>query len=130
MRRTGGKSRDETGFISIQYVMAAGFSLLFLVMMMNLVAIQYGRSVVRASADEASRAGARVVTDPVKSCDDRAHAVAAQVERLASSVEVRCQIVGSQMQATAVAHFPSWLPGMPTFTEEATAVSRREVAPT
>jgi hypothetical protein len=122
------KARNDDGFLSVEYMVSVALSLAFLVMMVNFVVLQYGRGVVRASADEGARAGARVSADAVASCTDRGHQVLRGLGKLAT-VQYSCSIQGQQMVATADAKFTPWFPGVPTFSENATAYSVKEVKP-
>jgi len=119
----------QGGFASIEWMVAVGFSFLFLVMVSNLVLVQYGQGLVRASVDEAARAGARFSSDPVTSCRNRAQDVLDGVGRLASNIEISCVVVNGQVRATTSADFEGWLPGIPSFHENAVATSGQEVAP-
>lgn len=123
------KSRDESGFVTIEFMVATAFSFLLLVMVTNIVLVQYGRGVVRASVDEAARAGARFSADPIASCKTRQQEVVGGLGKFAQNLESNCEIVNGQVRATASADFPGWLPAVPTFHEEATAISGQEKAP-
>lgn len=110
-------------------MVAVAFSFLLLVMLTNLVLVQYGRGLVRAAVDEGVRAGARFDADPVGACEERAKSVLDGIGKLGSDITITCQPAGDQVQATANAKFEGWLPVVPTFEENATAISRKEVAP-
>lgn len=120
--------RRERGFISVEYMMAVAFTLLFLVMMTNLVVVQYGRGVVRAAVDEGARAGA-LVDNSLDRCNERATSMLDNISGIGKANDVRCIIEGDQVEARASVQFAAWLPGIPTMTENATAVSRKERAP-
>jgi len=121
--------QDESAFISVEIMVATAFSILFLVMMTNFVVIQFARGVVRAAADEGARAGARVVTDPIASCNNRAHSVIDGSGKMVAGTQITCAIVGDQIQATALAKFQPWMPGIPVINERVIAISHKEEVP-
>ncbi len=121
--------RSERGFVSVEFMVATCFSFLLLVMVTNLVLVQYGRGIVRASVDESARAGARFSTDPIASCKKRQSDVVGGLGKLATNVESKCELVNGQIRASASADFPGWLPGVPTFHENSVALSGQEKAP-
>lgn len=123
------RTSDEAGFLSIQYMVAVGLSLLFLVMMTDFVVIQYGRGIVRAAADEGARAGARVVNDPLARCEQRSRQVLQSAGKIASDVDVACAMKAGQVEVTTSAKFQPWVPGIPVMSEKATAISHKETAP-
>ena len=57
--RAGRRLDRAHGFVTMGFVLAVGFSMLFFVLLANLLAVQYGRGVVRAALDEGARHGAR-----------------------------------------------------------------------
>jgi NAD(P)-dependent dehydrogenase (short-subunit alcohol dehydrogenase family) len=119
---------DEDGFVSVQYIVAAAFSLLFLVLMTNIVVVQYARGVVRTAADEGVRAGARVVDDPQQHCEDRARSALEAGGEMTAGAVVTCTVTSEQIEATADATFEPWLPLMPRITEHTVSVSTKESA--
>ncbi|MEX2619135.1 MAG: hypothetical protein WD250_02840 [Egibacteraceae bacterium] len=123
-------TRHEGGFITAQYMAVAGFSLLFVVALVNLVVFQYGRGVVRAALDEGVRAGARA-TAGVAECEARAGDVLADLlgGAMGTGVALACTDEGDTLRATADVVFVGWLPAVPdwAFTVEAAAV--REAVP-
>ena len=116
----------ETGFVSVQYIVATAFSLLFLVLMVNIVVVQYARGVVRTAADEGVRAGARVVDNPERRCEDRARDALEAGGKLTAGTTVTCTVDGNRIQATTDASFEPWLPLMPRLTEHDVSVSTKE----
>lgn len=127
---SGAKRRPrETGFATAEWMMAVGLSFLFMVMMVNFIAVQYGRGVLRAAADEGARTGARVVSDPVSVCQARENQILDGLGSMAGNVQATCVQQGGQIHAQASAQFKGWLPGIPTFNENANAISHAEKAP-
>lgn len=119
--------RDETGFITIQIVAAVGFSLILLTMLANLVVFEYGRGVVRAALDEGVRMGSRGLATE-RECLNRIQAtIDEMIVAMADEVEVTCQDKGDRVEASAVADFEAWMPGVPDwrFAIEAVAVKER-----
>lgn len=53
-----GADSAESGFATVQHIVAASIVLVFFVVLTNLVVMQYGRAVMRSAADEGARAGA------------------------------------------------------------------------
>lgn len=121
--------RSDTGFVSVEFLVAVCFSLLFMVYLSNFILIQYGRGLMRAAVDEGARAGARVTDNPVGNCEVRIADVLDGMGGLGRDITYSCSVVGEQMQATAVAAFQPWVPGVPTISSEATAYSVKEEAP-
>ncbi|HVM00774.1 MAG TPA: hypothetical protein VM324_15905 [Egibacteraceae bacterium] len=119
--------RAEGGFVTVQYVAVVGLSLLFVVMLANLVVFQYGRGVVRAALDEGARAGTRTTAGAAE-CEARAGDVLADLlgGAMGAGVRLRCADDGDLVRASADVVFVGWLPAVPDwrFTAEATA-SRR-----
>lgn len=120
---------NESAFATVEFMVAVAFSFLLLVMVANLILVQYGRGVVRAAVDEGARAGARFEVDAVDTCEARVDAVIGTLGKMGNDVTVSCTLTDEQVRATATASFEGWLPVVPTFTEEASALARKEVAP-
>lgn len=120
----------EHGFVTVQYVAVVGLSLVFVVVLLNLVVFQYGRGVVRAALDEGVRAGARA-TAGESECEARAGDVLADLlgGAMGSGVTLRCTDNGSHLHATADVVFVGWLPAVPDWRFTAEAASVREQAP-
>jgi hypothetical protein len=119
----------EHGFVTIEFLVAVGFSLLVLVMITNLVMVQFGRGVVRAAVDEGARAGARLSADPVQVCLDRTQRTLESIGQLGDVTAADCELVDGQVRSVATADFEGWLPFVPVFTEDAEATARLEVEP-
>jgi len=89
-----------------------------LILVSNVVAIQYASGAVRTAVDEAARAGARLGGTPAE-CQSEAD----QVLRgrggllrgaMGDSIEVACTIDGSVMVASATGEFEWWIGGIPS----------------
>jgi Flp pilus assembly protein TadG len=111
------RARRDSGFTTIQFVVATGLSLLVFVAMANLVVFLYARAAVRAAVDEAARAGARADAT-VADCRDRAQSTLAGLVggRLGSQVRVRCEETAGVVRLHADVHLAAWLPGVPDWT--------------
>lgn len=116
----------ERGFLTVQYLVATGLSLVVFTLLANLVVFQYGRGVIRASLDEAARAGSRVTTSPaaaVAACDETAAEARAALlgGALGDGLTIRCEVARDRVVATADAELTPWLPAVPSwrFTERA-----------
>jgi hypothetical protein len=133
-RHRAGRS-DDRGFVSVEMVMAFAFSLLLLTTLTNLILVQYGRGIMRAAVDESARAGARVIENDtidlnaVAKCKQRQDDVLKGLGKLGSVTSSNCEVVDGRVQSTVSADFDGWLPGIPTFSDTATAVSVKEQAP-
>ncbi len=102
--------------------------MLFFVLLANLLAVQYGRGVVRAALDEGARHGARYGASAA-ACEDRIRSVMAGLlaGEMGSGVSYWCSKGTARTEALARVVFPSWLPGVPNFRFEmgATAATER-----
>jgi hypothetical protein len=118
------------GFVSIQFVAAAGLCLVILTMVANLIVFQYAHGVVRAALDEGARAGAPLGADATD-CLERASSVLADLlgGEIGTGVEVACADTGDRVVATADAVFPGWLPGVPDWAVTLRATAAKEVLP-
>jgi hypothetical protein len=130
------RRNSEGGFTSVEWMVAVAFSLLVMVMLVNFIAIQYGRGVLRAAADEGARAGNRVnlqnPTAPLSACQAREKDLLDGLGSMASDVQFNCRYVnGQNVQAQASATFKGWLAFVPSVAETATAssVSEQQRAP-
>jgi hypothetical protein len=111
------RTRDDSGFTTIQFVVATGLSLLLFVAMANLVVFLYARGAVRAAVDEAARAGARADAT-ADDCRTRAQSTLDGLVggRLGSQVRVRCESTSDVVRVRADVHLTAWLPGVPDWT--------------
>lgn len=118
--------RREGGFVTVQYVAVVGLSLVFVVLLTNLVVFQYGRGVVRAALDEGVRAGTRATAGAAE-CEARAGDVLADLlgGAMGTGVRLACTDDGVHVRATADVVFTSWAPGVPDWRFGARAQARR-----
>jgi hypothetical protein len=92
-------------------------TLVLLLGLVNLVAMQYGQGAIRTALDEGARYGA-FLGNTVVECENRAEAVLhgdAGLLRgsLGDTIAVRCEIDGDLMRAVATGSFDWWLGGLP-----------------
>lgn len=120
----------ERGFATVQYVTVMAFSLLTLVLLVNFVAFQYGRGVVRAALDEGTRAGSRVEASE-EECELRAQEVLDDLLGGPMGDTARdtlqCEVLGGRVRAVATASFASWIDPVPTWSFEVEAVAVKEL---
>ncbi len=97
--------------MTIQYVLATGFSLILLVLIANLLVDLYARAAVRDALDEAARAAVPVGASAA-ACRDRADAVVAGLLHgsVGRDVAVRCTVTATEVAADADVRLASWLP--------------------
>jgi len=136
---TGGPHRSrDGGFATIQFVLATGLALLFLVLVANIIVFQYGRGVVRAATDEAARAGSLAAgsdAERVEACGHRADDVLDDLLSgpLGDGVAVSCSVEYSGpvpvVTARADVTFRSWIDPVPDWSFTATAVAVSEEEP-
>ncbi|MDJ0961455.1 MAG: hypothetical protein QNJ88_12415 [Acidimicrobiia bacterium] len=92
-------------------------TMVLLLGVVNLIAMQYGRGAVRTALDEGARYGALLGNDG-EDCEQRAEMVLRGDSgllrgTLGDSITVTCQVVGDTMRATAVGTFDWWVGGLP-----------------
>ncbi|CAN5509584.1 hypothetical protein BH23ACT7_BH23ACT7_12650 [soil metagenome] len=124
--------RDEDGFLTPQFVVAVGLSLILLVLLANLIVMQYGRGVVRAALDEGARRGSRVSADPAGECAARARDVLADLldgPMGLGVAPIACTDTGDRLVARTTVTFLGWLPGAPDWSFDAEASAVKERAP-
>ncbi len=128
MRDVRPRLASDGGFLTVQFVVAVGLSLLLLSDLANLVVFQYARGVVRAALDEGVRAGSRA-TAAAAECQARAQAVLDDLLSgpLGDAVVIGCTDTGDRMLARADVTLHAWAPMVPdwSFLTEATAVKER-----
>ena len=111
------------------FVVAAGFSMLFFVLMANLLVVQYGRGAVRVALDEGARHGARFEVGGSE-CEGMVRSVLGGLlgAGMASGVSFQCAKGSHRTEARAQVVFPAWLPWVPDYRFEmsATAATERE----
>lgn len=124
----GPRRERACGFATVNFVVTAGFSLLFFLVLANLLVVQYGRAAVRVALDEGARHGARVGADAL-GCEARIGSVLDGLlgGEMGEGVSYRCARDAERTRARALVRFPAWLPGLPDFRFEmgATATSER-----
>jgi hypothetical protein len=88
--------------------------MVFLAILLNLIAIQYARGVVRAALDEGVRRAAPApasVTDCYEGMSDVLEDLMAGP--LGEEVTTSCVVAAGQVTAFAKARFAAWVPGVP-----------------
>ncbi len=124
--------RGEWGFVTIQYLLAIGLSLIALVWMTNFIVIQYARGVVRGALDEGVRAGSRGRASEFD-CENRARAVLADLLQgpMGDGVSAPdCRVSPSgRIEASARATFRTWIPPVQQLTFHLKAGTLKEQAP-
>lgn len=130
-KRTG--PRSDWGFVTIEYVLAVGLSMVVLVVIANVVVFEYGHGVVRAAVDQGVREGARTPS-PVASCQAAAQQViddllGGRTGPMGSGVSITCTQAGTQIAATAHARFHAWLRPIPDWSFSASASGAVEGTP-
>ena len=106
---------SDAGFTSVQFVLAAGLSLILFLALANLVVVQYGRGAVRSALEQGARVGA--VTRSVLACEATAWEVVDQLlgGSMSDRLELRCSVGGAGVVASADAVFEAWVPLTPDF---------------
>lgn len=112
---------------TVEIMVIVTFSLLILVTIANLIAVQFGRGTLRAAVDEAARVGARLSDDPIATCERRQAELLSGLGKVARNVNGQCEIVDGVVTARASATFTGWI--IPDITQEASAGSVQELAP-
>ncbi len=98
------------GFTTIQFVVAAAWSLVLLVLVANVLVDLYARGAVRDALDDGVRAGAPAGATAV-SCERRAReAVSNLLRGPLADVRTRCEQSGELIVAEATVTLHSWLP--------------------
>lgn len=127
------RHRDQSGFVTIEYVLAVLISLVVLVAIANLIVFEYGHGVVRAAVDEGVRQGSRTTT-PVASCEAAARQVIADLlggrdGSMGAGVGINCTQVGARLDARATGHFKAWLKPIPDWSFTAASTAAVEPSP-
>ena len=126
VRRRG----DEDGYLTIQFVVAVGFSLLLLVLIANVIIVQYAQGVARSAAEEGAQAGSRLSATKVE-CEARANEVLGTLlgGAMGANVEVGCNVGPTEVAATVQYTFTPWLPLIPAWTGSQTSFAVKETLP-
>jgi hypothetical protein len=116
--------RDERGFLTLQFVVATGLSLVLLALVANLLVDLYARAAIREALDEGVHAAVPVDAEP-GACEARARAVLRDLlpGPIGDDVTITCETEPVHSRARAEVTLRSWLPVLPawTFTIEASA---------
>ncbi|MFM8305092.1 MAG: hypothetical protein ACKOA9_12495 [Actinomycetota bacterium] len=106
----------ERGSATLALVVAAGLALVVFVTLVDVVTMQFTRSVLRAAADEAVRVGSRADA-PVAACEARARSVLEGLlgRTLRARVSFTCGVSGTPpvVDARGELTLVPWLPGLP-----------------
>jgi hypothetical protein len=123
----------DRGFGTVEYLAAVGISLILLVMVANVIVVQYGRGVLRAAVDEGVRDGSRYFADEELAavegrCEHRAREVLHNLlrGRMGRGLEPRCRATDSDVTAVIEGRFEGWLPGIPDFDATTRGAAARE----
>jgi hypothetical protein len=111
-------------------LLVVGFSLLVVVWFANVIAMTYGRGVVRAALDEGARAGSRL-TASVGECEARAEEVLASLlgGTMGRELRIVCTATPTEVRASATGIFRSWMPPVPDWGLDMSASAQRSLAP-
>ncbi len=132
MRRATRRGSGEAGFLTAQFVLAVGLSLVLFTSVANLVVYQYARGVVRSALDEGVRQGSRVGSEAITACAVTAEAVLADLAGGGLSEQVvfhGCAQRGAVVTASATASLRGWLPTVPDWTFDVAAEAVQEAEP-
>ncbi|NNL99018.1 MAG: hypothetical protein HKO63_12520 [Acidimicrobiia bacterium] len=126
VRRRG----EEDGYLTIQFVVAVGFSLLLLVLIANVIIVQYAQGVVRSAAEEGAQAGSRLTATGAE-CEARANEVLGTLlgGAMGAAIEVDCTVGPTEVAATVNYSFTPWLPLIPSWTGSQTSFAVKEALP-
>ena len=119
---------NDVGLITIQYVVATGFSLLLLVILCNGLINLYVRAAVRDALDDGVRAAVPVGSD-ASACQARIDDALRALVRgtYANSTQTRCDIENGVVRADATLRLPSFFPVLvPPWTFELHAMAYQE----
>lgn len=121
--------RDD-GFITAQFVAAVALSLLLLVLVANVIVVQYARGVVRSAAEEGAQAGSHL-SATATDCAERADEVLRTLlgGSMGSGVGVTCEVGAGRVAATVEYSFTPWLPLIPPWTGTQTSIAVKEELP-
>lgn len=124
------RQQPDDGFLTAQFVVAVAFSLLVLVLVANVILVQYARGVVRAAAEEGAQAGSRL-TATGADCHARATEVLDGLlgGSMGDTVTVACSVGPAEVAATVRYSFTPWLPLVPSWTGSQTSLAVKESLP-
>lgn len=111
---TADRRLSDAGLSSVQFVLAAGLSLILFTGLANLVVVQYGRGAIRSALEQGARAGS---VAGAEACTATALDVVDQLlgGSMSDGIQIRCVATGNGMAASATAEFRAWMPGVPDF---------------
>ena len=102
----------ESGFTSLQFLVASSLALVVFAVLANIVVVQYSRGAMRSALDQGVRAGSIAGTEVA--CEDRVSQVLGELLG-GSTVGFDCAVAGSVMRATGELVVSSWTPFTPEF---------------
>ena len=114
---SGNCLEEEAGFTSLQFAVMAFFTMLIFAAVVNLVAMQYQRGAVRLAVDEGARLGASAAHSEAD-CEQlsdfilRGEGSGLLRGALGEGIEIDCEVIGSEMVATAVGSSEWWVGGL------------------
>jgi hypothetical protein len=128
----GERRLRDRGFVTIEYLIAVGLSLVVLIVVVNLVVWEYGRGVVATAVDQGARSGARVAVGQPAVAEAACEQAGMQViddllggpaAAMGRGVSLSCTEQGGEIQAVARTHFDAWFRALPgwSFTARGTA---------
>ena len=128
------RNKQENGFVSIEFIVAVGFSLVMLVLLVNFIVFQFGEGMLRAAVNEGARAGARA--------DGTEGSCSAKIEQVLGSdfldgalftsrPKISCPSDADTQRAVIKAQFAGWFPEVGAIDVEvkARAVKETRFAP-
>lgn len=122
--------RDDSGFASLQFVLAAALAMLMVVGLVQLVAYQYTRGALTSALERGVRAGAvsgAGTAECRSAVDDSLGEVLGGV--VGRTVEVGCSSDDERVRAWARGTVPAWFGSLADFRVDVEAVARRELVP-
>jgi hypothetical protein len=132
-RDTTTRSGGERGFATVEYLAAVALSLLFLVLIINFLVVQYARGVLRAAVDEGVRDASRYFEgeDTVAvaaRCEQRGQEVLRNLlgGQMGRGLSIRCTVNETTVAASIDARFKAWLPGLPEWNASTDGHAARE----
>ena len=117
----------DAGATFITLVMASGFVLVLVTMILQVIVFQYGKGSVRAALDEAARAAARA-DGSTEVCQERAANALGDLlgGEMGDGVAVTCSDTGDRVVVTATVHFDGWFGSVTDYTTTLTASAAKE----
>lgn len=121
---------DDDGYLTVQFVVTVAFSLLLLVLIANVIVVQYAQGVVRSAAEEGAQAGSRLTATNIE-CEARANEVLGNLlgGAMGAGVTASCNVGATEVSATVQYRFMPWLPLIPAWTGSQTSFAVKEALP-